>query len=188
MRSISLEIGPLGRAHSPNYTLTKIPFMYSFSGNCAASVRISTFMYLWAIYIFPGSAFVFGCNKIDRPILEHINLSQIYERRIWETEKKTLKFCFGNKEAAQCTVSFLGIHKWEPDIYTGFLPALHLQCTFTMVHGTWTGLMFQIAWALDRPDGSHAMQALVGLIDSSALLMPLCIWIPDRTDVPWRTC
>ncbi len=24
--------------------------------------------------------------------------------------------------------SFLGIHKWEPGIYIGFLPALHLQC------------------------------------------------------------
>jgi hypothetical protein len=27
-----------------------------------------------------------------------------------------------------CTVSFLGIHKWEPDIYTKFSLALHLQC------------------------------------------------------------
>ncbi len=26
-------------------------------------------------------------------------------------------------------VSFLGIHKWEPDIYIGFSPALHLQCS-----------------------------------------------------------
>jgi hypothetical protein len=24
-------------------------------------------------------------------------------------------------------ISFLGIHKWEPGIYTGFSPALHLQ-------------------------------------------------------------
>jgi hypothetical protein len=28
-----------------------------------------------------------------------------------------------------CTVSFLGIHKSEPDIYTRFSPALHLQGT-----------------------------------------------------------
>jgi hypothetical protein len=27
------------------------------------------------------------------------------------------------------TVSILEIHKWEPDIYIGFSPALHLQCT-----------------------------------------------------------
>jgi hypothetical protein len=26
------------------------------------------------------------------------------------------------------TVSFLRIHKWESEIYTGFSPALHLQC------------------------------------------------------------
>jgi hypothetical protein len=28
----------------------------------------------------------------------------------------------------EITVSFLGIHKWEPDIYIGFSPALHFQC------------------------------------------------------------
>jgi hypothetical protein len=25
-------------------------------------------------------------------------------------------------------VSFLGLHKWKPDIYIGFSPDLHLQC------------------------------------------------------------
>jgi hypothetical protein len=31
-----------------------LQFMNYFSGNCAASVQISIFMCLWAIYIFPG--------------------------------------------------------------------------------------------------------------------------------------
>ncbi len=47
---------------------------------------------------------------------------------VWELGDITLYFCFGNKETAPCTVSFLGIHKWEPDIYIQCSPALHLQC------------------------------------------------------------
>ncbi len=38
----------------------------------------------------------------------------------WETEHYY--------SVLEITVSFLGIHKWELDIYIGFSPALHLQC------------------------------------------------------------
>jgi hypothetical protein len=78
---ISLYLGKY-RTH----TATKIPFMYSFSGNCAPSGPLSTFIY----YIFPGSVHIFGCSKIDRPIWEIYNLSQIDECRNWEIEHYTV--------------------------------------------------------------------------------------------------
>ncbi len=38
----------------------------------------------------------------------------------WETEHYN--------SVVEITVSILGIHKWEPGIYIGFSPALHMQC------------------------------------------------------------
>ncbi len=73
---LPLPTGGTHGSHTPwqhqhsKYTATKIPFMYSFSGNCAASVPITTFVWLRPNYIFPGSVHIFGCSKIDGPILE----------------------------------------------------------------------------------------------------------------------
>ncbi len=61
--------------------------MYSFAGNCAVSVPISTFICLWAIYIFPGSVHVFGYSKIDRLILEIFkSLTDIWVEELEYTE------------------------------------------------------------------------------------------------------
>jgi hypothetical protein len=62
-------------SHHPNLnthcksTGPKIGTKYSQNGNRAASVLISTFIYLWAIYIFPRSVCQFGGRKIVRPIV-----------------------------------------------------------------------------------------------------------------------
>ncbi len=89
------------RLYTNSYVVTapKIRLMYFHKWNCAASFPILTFMYLWAIHIFPGSFCLFVCSKIGRPILGNINRSDTW---MWNA---------------------------EPDIDIGFSPALPLQCS-----------------------------------------------------------
>ncbi len=90
-----------------------------------ASQSSTAFFTVWAIYIFPESVHIFFCSRIGRPILERYkSLTDICVYRNWETEHFN--------SILETTVSFLGVHKWKPDIYIGFSLALYLQCTHSL--------------------------------------------------------
>ncbi len=59
--------------------IPKIGNKYSQKKNCAATVSISTFMCLWAIYVQDRSAYSIPLHEICGPILEYINRSQTHQ-------------------------------------------------------------------------------------------------------------
>ncbi len=64
--------------------IPKLRNKYSQKRNCAGTVLISTFMCLWAIYIFPPSICQFCCRKYVDRSWEYKNRSQTHECGNWD--------------------------------------------------------------------------------------------------------
>ncbi len=69
------------------------------------------------LYSQDRSTYFPATKQADRS-WKYINLSKTYECRNWVTEH------YNYNSVLEITVSFLGRHKWELDIYIGFSPAL----------------------------------------------------------------
>jgi hypothetical protein len=78
-------------------TATKIPFMCSQQRNYAASVPISTFMCIWAIYSLytqDRSTYIFSFSRIGRPIMGIYKL--LIHTWMWKLGLKLRNFFSGN--------------------------------------------------------------------------------------------
>ncbi len=98
--------GPWSKVHCKD-TIPKIWNKYSQKRNCAVSIPISTFMCLWAIYIFPWSVCLFCCGKICGPILgiyEYLTGTWIWKLGLRPRHSLTWLFWApnGNRLTARC--------------------------------------------------------------------------------------
>ncbi len=99
--------------------------MYSFSG-ISPNFHIHVSVYERFIYSQDQSTYI-PATEEGRPILEICKSL----KDLWVEEVKNWETGHYNS-VLEITVSFLGIHKWEPDIYIGFSLALHLQCAINV--------------------------------------------------------
>jgi hypothetical protein len=105
------------------YTATKIAFMYSFSGNCAASVQISTFMCLWAIYIFLGSVHIFPKSRKGRSIVGINKLltdTWMWKLGLWPRNFFFGNICFEFSVLVLCSVRWTHMIYWTLFLYNHF--------------------------------------------------------------------
>jgi hypothetical protein len=70
------------------HTAIKTRFRHSQKWNCAASLPIPTFLYLWAIQIYTRTVNLFSCSQIDGLIVGiYKSLTDtVHECRIWERD------------------------------------------------------------------------------------------------------
>jgi hypothetical protein len=109
-----------------------------------------------------------------------MNLLQIYECRNCETEHYN--------SVLEITVSFLGIHKWEPDIYIGFSPALHLQGT-TQIDLISFAIVYKVG--RERPRNCHNMSLYIYQLTEFEswkgwFWVGLCVTV-DHVSFVWNT-
>ncbi len=110
--------------------IPKIGKKYSQKSNCAATVPISTFMYLWSIYIFPWSICLLCCRKYVDRSWENINRSQTHECGNWDWGR---------------AIPRKGIHKWD------FRCSVGWNCFMTM--GFDLTYVFRLVVLVVMPDG-----------------------------------
>jgi hypothetical protein len=84
----------------------------------------------------------------------------------WETEHYD--------SVMEISVSILGIHKWEPDIYIGFSPALHLQWALQRTNTENWKQIFPAKELRGNSPNFHIFLYISTMIDLPILLEEIC--------------
>ncbi len=131
--------------------------MYSQQRNCAPWVPISTFMCLWAIYIFPRSVHLFSCSRIGRPIRGiYKSLTEIW---FYPHSSFSKNICFEFSVLCLCSVIWPGYQTVDFKLWTAMQQSLSILKIIIFMRLLLTSLlrnkMTHVFFYLDRILSQH---------------------------------
>ncbi len=88
------------------------PFIYSHNRIIIFYPPVPTFIYLWEIYIFPGSVCLFWCRKICGPIMGIYKSPQSQFMCLWSIYSNIFPHDCGNWDLGRA-IPRKGIHEWD---------------------------------------------------------------------------
>jgi hypothetical protein len=155
-------------------TATKIPFTYSFSGNCPASVPIPTFMCLVSDLYIPRICPQISCSRIGRSIVgiyKSLTDTWMWKFGLWSPNSFSGNICFEFSVLVLCGVLLYCL------FHIIFLRIIFLHYFFSVLYINFTTAFLLLAIPISYPITASSLLAIIKSHFTTAYLLLATLFV-----------